>query len=351
MRAAFLQAPFRVEFRAVPESRPGPGEVLLRPRLVGICGTDIQHARRLAQTWQRFGHEATAEVLEVGQGVTDLVPGDVVACQGSSACGFCERCMLGRVDECRNRHLARFLGYFAELVVVNRRNLWRLDGLSPRAGVLLEPLGISMDLVRLSRLAPDSVVVLVGPGPIGLMAIRVAKLRGARRLFVVGLATDAERFPLCRELGADACVTAEECDPVEWVLAMTDGRGADAVINTATVGSVPAALAMCAFGGRVVFAGESTATAEEARPKPDSFSAGCVPIDVNWLHLNRLELRGSYAVPNGFLPLGNALIGDGLLPVEKLVTHVFPFDDLRDALLAVHERRDGVVEAAIEVAP
>lgn len=349
MRAAYLQAPFRVEYRELPEPHPGHGEVLLRPLLVGICGTDLQHARRLARTWERFGHEATAEVLDVGPGVLDLGPGDLVACQGSSGCGFCAGCMTGRPDQCENRHLARFLGYFAERAAVDRRNLWKLDGLSSRAGILLEPLGISMDLVRLAEVTLGSMVVVVGPGPIGMMAVRLAKLRGARRVIVVGVAPDVPRFPLCHRLGADHCIDAGSGDPVDAVLDLTNGRGAHAVIDTATIASVPDALRMCAFGGRVAFAGESSALAEEARPAADGPGAGCVPIDVNWLHLNRLELRGSYAVPNSSLPLGQALLCDGLLPVDEIVSHVFPFAALRDALVYVDERRGNVVKAAVDV--
>ncbi|HSR24561.1 MAG TPA: zinc-binding dehydrogenase [Candidatus Eisenbacteria bacterium] len=296
-------------------------------------------------------YEATGEVLEVGPGVVDLRPGDVVACQGTSACGFCDGCMVGRLERCRNRHLARFLGYFAERVVVNRRNVWRLDGISTRAGVLLEPMGVAMDLVRLAEVEPDSVVVVVGPGPIGIMAGRLARLRGARRLFFVGVTRDLPRFPLCCELGADACIDADAQDPVQAVFELTNGRGADAVIDTATIDSVPVALRMCAFGGRVAFAGESTAVPEEARPAAGEAGPGSVPIDVNWLHLNRLELRGSYAVPLCSLPLGHALLSDGLLDVERLVTHVFPFGDLREALVAVDERRGDVIKAAIEVTP
>ena len=110
--------------------------------------------------------------------------------------------MMGRTDVCENRHLARFIGYFAERAAVSRRNVWKLDGLPTRAGVLLEPLGISMDLVRLAEVEPGSIVVVVGPGPIGLMAIRLARLRGARRIIVVGIAPDVQRFALCHELDA-----------------------------------------------------------------------------------------------------------------------------------------------------
>jgi L-iditol 2-dehydrogenase len=213
----------------------------------------------------------------------------------------------------------------------------------------MEPMGMSFDLVRLAEVGLDTTLVIVGPGPIGLMAIRLAHLRGARRVYVVGVGADVARFPLCRELGAEACVDASRTDPVEQVLAFTGGRGANAVINTATVATVPASLQMCAFGGIVVFVGESTAEGKEARPNLARPGPGAVPIDVNWMHLNRLQLRGSMAVPNGLLPLGHELLKDNVFPVEKLVTHIFAFEELERALRVVAERQDGVVKAAIAV--
>src|SRR5437773_1490473 len=142
MKAAYLKAPFRVEMRDIPEPSLGAGEVMLKPKLVGICGTDIQLARQLAEDWMRFGHEPVAEV-----------------------------------------------------------------GLESRVAVL-------------------------GPGPIGLMAIRVARARGARRIYVLGTTADAERFPLCRELGADECIDVTRTDALEAILSLTDGRGVDSVMNS-----------------------------------------------------------------------------------------------------------------------
>src|SRR5262249_8945593 len=119
-------------------------------------------------------------------------------------------------------------------------------------------------------------------------------------------------------------------------------------LDTATIASVPTALEMCAFGGRVVFVGELTTTPENVRC-PMRRAAGRIPVDVNLLHLNRLSLIGSYAVPNSLLPLGHALLSDGLFPVDEIVSHVLPFDQLDSALRLVDERRDGVVKALIQV--
>jgi L-iditol 2-dehydrogenase len=348
MKAAFLKAPFQVEFRDVEEPEPGPGQLLLKPKLVGLCGTDIQHARHLAKNWERFGHEPVAEVIAVGSGVEDIELGTTVACQCRAACGHCRGCLMGRAQDCENGSETRCLEYFSERVAVDRRNVWPINGLPDRAAMLLEPMGMAFDVNRLANVGIESTVAIVGPGPIGLMAIRVAKLRGARRIVVVGTGADRSRFGLCEKLGAGATVCIDDGDPVEAVFELTDGLGVDAVMNTASVGSVPDSLMMCRFGGIVVFMGEAAAPPSE-RPQRGVESPGQVPIDVNWMHHNRLELRGSWAVPNGLLPLGARLLADGEFPVDEIVNRTYDWTDLENALRTVAERRDEVVKAAVRV--
>jgi L-iditol 2-dehydrogenase len=349
MKAAFLKAPFQVEFRDLAEPEPDLGQVLLRPKLVGICGTDIQHARHLATDWERFGHEAVAEVIGVGPGVDDLEVGTTVACQVRAACGYCRGCLMGRMHDCENGTRARCLEFFSERVAVDRRSVWPVIGLSDRAAVLLEPMGMAFDINRLANVGLESSVAIVGPGPIGLMAIRIAHLRGARRIFVVGTAADRPRFTLCKDLGASSVVCADDGDPVRAILELTDGVGVDAVMNTASIASVPDSLLMCRFGGIVVFMGEAATSWGGQRPKRGAVGPGAVPIDVNWIHHNRLELRGSWAVPNSLLPLGTQLLADGAFPIDAIVNKIFDWNDLASALRSVAERRDGVVKAAVQV--
>jgi L-iditol 2-dehydrogenase len=349
MKAAFLRAPFEVEFREIAAPEVGPGQLLLRPLIVGICGSDIQYAKRLATDWLRFGHEPVCEVTAVGLGVIDLVPGDIVACQTSSACGFCASCMLGRVSDCENRYSSMQDGYFAEAVVVDRRNVWKISGISLEAAILLEPMGMAFDALRLAEMDLRTTLAVVGPGPIGLMTIRIAKIRGVQRILAIGVAADQDREDLCMELGAEDFINADLVDPIDAVLDLTAGRGVDSVVNTATLSSVPSSLAMCAYGGRVVFMGETTMERQHARPLIGADTAGTVPIDVNWIHVNRLDLRGSFAVPNGLLPAGNSLLRARAFPVDKMVTHIFPMSELESALRLVANREDGVVKAAIRL--
>jgi L-iditol 2-dehydrogenase len=339
VKAAFVKAPFQVEFRDLEEPELGPGQVLLRPKLVGLCGTDIQNARHLAKDWMRFGHEPVAEVVALGPGVKNIEIGTKVACQCRAACGYCRGCLMGRAHDCENGADHRCVEYFAELVAVDRRSMWPIGELSDHAAMLLEPMGMAFDINRLADTGLESTVAIVGPGPIGLMAIRVARLRGARRVIVVGTSADRARFALCEKLGATATVCIDDGDPVDAV---------DAVMNTASIASVPDSLLMCRFGGVVVFMGEAAANGKD-RPQRGVVGPGAVPIDVNWMHHNRLELRGSWAVPNGLLPLGAQLLSDREFPVEEIVNRTYDWTELETALRTIADRSDGVVKAAVRL--
>jgi L-iditol 2-dehydrogenase len=347
MRSAYLRTPFQFEVRDVPEPEPGYGQILLRPALVGICGTDVQRASYLATEWEAFGHEAVGEVVAIGEGVVDLDVGQSVACQVRAACGFCRNCLLGQVENCTNGHLTRRLDFLSDLVAVDRRMVWPTDGISDQAAVLIEPMGMAFDINEVGEVGLGKTVVVVGPGPIGLLAVRIARIRGARRIVVVGTSADETRYELARDLGADLCLSADTTDVVTEVLAYTNGVGVDTVLNTATIRSVPDSLSMCSFGGIVVFMGAAPAAA--GRPVSGEVGPGAVPIDVNWIHHNKLQLRGSWAAPNGLLPLGYDLLRDGQFPVERLVTHVFDLDQLEEAMRTVAERRDGAIKVAIRM--
>src|SRR5947209_1859297 len=231
MKAAFLKAPFCVRFEDIPKPTPGPGDVLLAMSRVGLCGTDIHNAKAWATDWQRFGHEQVGVVTEVGPGVSDLKEGDIVIVQASSPCGVCAGCMDGRPANCRDWKQTRSLEGLAEFIVVQRRYVWRVEALDVDEAVLIEPFSVSLDFVRLGEIDPHHTVVLVGPGPIGMMTIPLARLRGARRIFVVGLGADVARFDLCREMGADECINASVTDAVTAIRELTSGRGVDRVIN------------------------------------------------------------------------------------------------------------------------
>ena len=338
MRAAFVRSPFEFEIRDVEAPEPGFEEVLLDVAMVGICGTDVHLAAEWAGEWRRFGHETAAHVTAVGTGVTDLAIGDLVTVRTTTMCGRCRFCMDGRPRGCLNWRESRLSSALADQMVAPRRSVWRVDDLDPLATTLIEPLSVALSVVDTAEIALDHDVAVVGPGPIGIMAIKVAKLRGARRVFVVGTHADIGRFDLCEEMGADLCLVAETEDVVGRIRAETGGVGLDRVVVTAPPVAIPPALALGRYGAIVTFVGFAA-----------DDEAGVVPIDLNAFHNAKLQLRASYAAPLAPFAQANRLLAAGQIPVDKVITHRFPLDEVATAIQVVAKHEDGVVKAVMAI--
>jgi L-iditol 2-dehydrogenase len=335
-RAAFVRAPFQVKIETVPVPSVGHGEVLLGVRAVGICGTDIHLASAWAREWTRFGHETVARVIRCGDGVDDLVPGDLVAVQATTACGLCAPCMNGDLRDCLDWKRSRLSHAFADHIAAPRRALWKVSSLTPLDAVLIEPLSVALDLVRVADVALGHSVAIFGPGPIGLMTLRLCKLQGASHVAVLGTDRDRHRFPLALEMGADLVVDVTRKDPVEAIKAATQGRGVDRVLVTAPVHVMNQALSTARWGGIVTFLGFET--------EPER---AIIPIDLNDFHVRRLQLRASYAAPATFFPLAEKLLASRQVDPSKLITHTFKLEELEEGLRTVAEHADGVIKAVV----
>lgn len=335
-RAAFIKTPFQVKIETVAVPALAFDEVLLAVDAVGICGTDIHLAAAWATEWQRFGHETAGRVVRCGEGVTDLTPGDLVAVQATAPCGQCESCQNGDPRECLDWKRFRTSRAFADYVIVPRRTIWKITRLTPIEVTLIEPLSVALDLVRVADVSLGQSVAIVGPGPIGLMALKLCKLQGASRAFVFGAANDRDRFPLALDLGAEAAYDVTEVDPIAVIKAATKGRGVDRVLVTAPVHVMNQALDLARWGGIIAFLGFD----EDPRQ-------AIVPIDLNEFHFRRLQLRASYAAPATLFPLAEQLIADRQIDPRRFITHTFPLTRLTEALHLVAKHHDGVVKAVI----
>ncbi|MFI8854449.1 L-threonine 3-dehydrogenase [Streptomyces sp. 891-h] len=192
----------------VPEPQAGPGEVLIKVERTGICGTDLHirdwdgWARQAVSAPLVVGHEFTGEVVETGRDVTDIRPGDRVSGEGHLVCGKCRNCLAGR------RHLCRATvglgvgrdGAFAEYVSLPAENVWVHRGpVDPDIAAIFDPFGNAVHTALSFPLVGEDVLI-TGAGPIGLMAVAVAKHAGARNVVVTDLSE--ERLELARKVGA-----------------------------------------------------------------------------------------------------------------------------------------------------
>jgi L-iditol 2-dehydrogenase len=329
MRVARFYAPGDIRLEDAPEPEAGPGEVKIRVRNCSTCGTDVKifnHGHHHLVPPRVIGHEIAGEV--VASAVDGWAAGDRVQVIAAVPCGECPDCRHGSMTVCPNQTSVgyHYDGGFAEYLVVPAAVL-RVDGLnrvpdgvSFAEASIAEPLACVLNGQELAGVGPGDDVVVVGAGPIGCLHVRLARARGARRVFLVDI--NRARLDMSAAVVApDAVICGSEVDTVDAVLKLTDGRGADVVITAAASGAAQQdAVQMTARSGRVSLFG--------GLPK----TAPTITLDSNLVHYRELTLVGA----NGSSPTHNKraldLIATGQVPVLDLITHRLPLADLHEAL-------------------
>jgi L-iditol 2-dehydrogenase len=338
MRAAVLFGPddLRVVDKPVPE--PGPGEVLVKVAMCGTCGTDLKlqthpfpHQPPLGQFTP--GHEWTGTVVALGPTVDELAAGDRVAIEAHHGCGRCDNCVLGMYTACLNYgnvakgHRATGMtvdGGFAEYVVHHVSSLYRLpDNLAWEDAVLVTTAGTSLyGLDAMGGYVAGQSVAIIGPGPVGLMTTQACKALGAAPVVLVG--TRRARLDLGQRLGADAIVDANAAEPVAAIRRITDGLGADVVIEASgALGAPQQAVEMVKRGGKILFLA--------FYPSPVTFDLSSAIRDDVTLYTTRGE--GASAVRRAL-----SLAAQGRIRGRDLVTHHFPLEAIQEGFRVVRER-------------
>lgn len=248
-----------IELREVPEPVCGPGQVKIRIRAVGICGTDI-HGHPSLKPPVILGHELAGDIVEVGAGVKTRKVGERVTSETTaSICGKCKFCATEDYSLCIERKgiATKAEGAFTDYLVIREPSVHPLpDHVSYEAGAICELLACATHAVmEQGMVAPDEVVLVMGPGPLGLLCTQVVKACGARAI-VAGVGKDKFRLELAAQLGAERTVNVEAEDLKEVGRSMTGGYGFDVAIECAGVPpAVTAALATVRTRGRFIQAG------------------------------------------------------------------------------------------------
>jgi L-iditol 2-dehydrogenase len=347
MKAVQIHAPgeFEVESIAIPQ--PGYNEVLVEIKAVAICGSDpgIFGGKVLKNGWPPYfpfvaGHEFAGRVVELGEGVSKLAVGDRVAGEAHCGCGHCEMCMKGFYNLCLNygnkaaghHHYGHSSpGCYAQYQVYDVKALTRLpENVSYDEGTLVDTAGTAFNALRLTGVVPGGYTAIIGPGPMGILAMEIAKAMGSKTI-VIGR---RHRLQVAKELGADYIVDYETVeDPVAEVRRITDGMGAHQVIEAA--GNATAyfeSVQMARKGGQVALISIPAEDGQQAALKS--------------LIMNQITLHGVRANPNCSATILR-LIAQGSLNVKGLITHVFPMDDIHEAFDTFTGRRDGAVKVVV----
>ena len=270
MKAVVCKANNRLALEDVPKPQAGAGQVVLRVRACGICGSDL-HALEygfaesggigtryaLSSVGNVMGHEFCGEVAEVGAGVDAFKPGDRVTSLPFLNCGECAACRAGKALECKVFRVigsAETPGAYAEYVRCAASNLLSLPAqINFRQGALVEPLSVALGGVNRGRLKADTPCLVMGAGPIGLGVLMWLKARGAKA--VVVSEPSASRAELARQVGPAAVVNPRQRNPAEAVQEIAGSPPAVVFECVGAKGTLAQATNFAAAGGQVVVIG------------------------------------------------------------------------------------------------
>jgi len=321
--------------RDIEPPRVGHNDVLIRMRKTAICGTDIHiynwdaWAQKTIPVPMQVGHEYCGEIVEVGSEVVGFAPGDRVSGEGHITCGHCRNCRAGRRHLCRNTVGVGVnrAGCFAEYMVLPASNLFKLpEAITDEIASILDPLGnathaaLSFDLV-------GEDVLITGAGPIGIMAVAIARHVGARHVVITDV--NDYRLELARRMGATRAlnVTRESLTDAMTDLKMEEGFDVGLEMS-GNPGAFRDLLRTMHHGGRVALLGI---------PPTD------VAIDWNEVIFKGLVLKGIYGREMFETWYKMAAMLQSGLDVSPIITHRFPVDDYRQAFEVMNSGRSGKV--------
>lgn len=331
----YALGPGNVELREVDEPAPQPDEVKIEVKAAGICGSDLHIYRGDIKLPLKppvvMGHEFSGVVAEVGSSVSEFKPGDRVTSETSAyVCGSCLPCRTGNYNVCAEKRLIGywFNGAFAKYCVVPSRLVHRLpSNVSFLSGALCEPLACCVNgVLEKTLISPGDVVVVAGPGTIGLLSTQLVKAGGG---FVIlcGTSVDGKRLEIGRKLGADVTVNIQEQDPWEVVSELTDNAGCDVFLEcSGSPSAVQMGFQLVRRGGRYTQIGLAGHPFE---------------LDFDTVAYKELIVRGSLGQRWTAWRIGLKLLERGLVRTEELVSHVLPLSRWKEGFTKT-ERKEGL---------
>ncbi|MGW0824560.1 S-(hydroxymethyl)mycothiol dehydrogenase [Streptomyces sp. NPDC002845] len=335
--------PVRIETIIVPD--PGPGEAVVKVQACGVCHTDLHYKQGGINDDFPFllGHEAAGVVESVGEDVTDVAPGDFVILNWRAVCGNCRACRRGRPWYCFATHNATQkmtltdgtelspalgIGAFADKTLVAAGQCTKVDPAASAAVAGLLGCGVMAGIgaaINTGNVGRGDTVAVIGCGGVGNAAIAGSRLAGAEKIIAVDI--DARKLTTARSIGATHTVNSRESDPVEAIRELTDGFGADVVIDA--VGR-PETYQQAFYGrdlaGTVVLVGVPTPEMKLELPLLDVFGRGGT-------------LKSSWygdCLPSRDFPMLINLYLQGRLDLEAFVTETIQLDEVEKAFERMH---------------
>lgn len=357
MKAWVLGDPGQLSLVDKPVPQPGAAEVLVRIDAIAVCGTDVEIIWKglpaIIQGGPPFnknftpGHEYMGTVVKLGAGVDEFKIGDRVAVEVHAGCGRCERCREGMYTSCLNygKNYGEFQkghrangfttdGGFTQYAVNNINTLVHVPSdMSDEEATLIVTAGTAMyGLDVMGGLIAGQSVVVMGPGPIGLMGVAVAKALGASEVILLG--TRDNRLEMGRKLGADHTINVTKENAVEMVHQYTHG-GAQYVLEcSGAPTAINDAARMLKRGGRICLA---------------AFPDKEVSVDVSALVRNNIYLFGIRGEGKSATHRAASLMGQKRFDAKLIHTHTFPLDEVPKAISYARERIDDAIKVVVKM--
>lgn len=339
MRGVYFLEPGKLELREVSIPQPGPGEVVIKIETATTCGTDLKAYRRghkLFKPPMPFGHEYAGYITAVGAGVTHFKEGDAVMGTNTAPCNECFYCKRGRQQLCVELEGRFNFGTYADYAripaYITAQNLHhKPDHLSFAEASCLEPLSCAVLGAHYTGVQLGDTAAIIGVGAQGLMQIQLLKSMGASRVIAIGRSKG--RLERALLVGADHVFSTDAGDPVEFVKSLTEGRGADVVIEAAGhIDTWSQAMMMARKGGTVVqFSGLPGGTQ--------------VAFDATHLHYDEITMKGVFHTTPCMIELAVQALSDGKVNVKPMLDDAVPLSQVEASLLRMHQSE--VIKVAI----
>jgi threonine 3-dehydrogenase len=319
----------------IPEPEIGINDVLIRVRYAGICGTDVHiyqwddWAQKTIHVPMAIGHEFVGEVVRIGSNVNDFFPGDIVSGEGHVVCGRCRNCMAGRRHLCANTQGVGVnrAGAFAEYIALPMTNIWRHHpGINQEVAAIFDPFGNAVH-TALSFPVLGEDVLITGAGPIGIMAIPVARHAGARHIVITDM--NPYRLDLAKKMGATLAINPAETSlpDVQKQLGMSEGFdvGLEMSGNPAALKDM---IANMSHGGKIAILGI---------PSKE------MPMDWRQVIFNMITIKGIYGreMYDTWYKM-TAMIQSGL-DISPVITHRMAFTDFQRGFDLMRSGKSGKI--------
>jgi len=337
MKAIRFYAPLDVRFEEVDIPKIGPEEILVKVEAALTCGTDVKIYRRgypMIKPPLIFGHEFAGIVVKVDEKITQFNEGQRVVAANSAPCNLCFFCKIGKPNLCE--HLLETLigfsvdGAYAEYIRVPARivkqNTYKVPDHVPfEEAALLEPLACAVNGNDAANIKIGDAVAVIGAGPIGLMHIQLAKIKGATNVICTDL--KEERLKVASEVGADAVIDASKEDQLKSIRELTNGLGADVVIEAVGLPQTwELAVEMTRKAGTTVLFGGCP-------------SGTKITLDTERIHYGDLTIKGIFHHTPLSVKRAYELITSGMFKGRPLITDKMPLSELEQALKMMIEGR------------